>query len=230
MKFENPFKHLSLSEFFIWLGSVSAVLISFLFSPDKVYLTLTASLTGVTALIFLAKGDVIGQILIVVFSLLYALISYRFRYYGEMITYLAMTAPIAVISVVTWLQNPYDKENSEVRVARLRKRTIAALFLLTPLVTFIFYFILKYFNTQTLYISTLSIATSFLAASLTMLRSPYYALAYAANDIVLIALWIIAALCNISYLPMIICFIVFLINDFYGFISWQKMKKRQNSY
>ncbi len=59
------------------------------------------------------------------------------------------------------------------------------------------------------------------------LRSSAYALSYAANDIVLIILWIMASLDNISYLPMIVCFAMFFINDIYGFINWRRMKKRQ---
>lgn len=75
--------------------------------------------------------------------------------------------------------------------------------------------------------STISITTSFLSASLTFLRSPLYALGYAANDIILIVLWVLATIENKDYLPMIICFIIFLINDFYGYISWRIMEKSQ---
>ena len=75
--------------------------------------------------------------------------------------------------------------------------------------------------------STISVTTSFLAAFLTFLRSPLYALGYAANDIVLIVLWVLATMGDKDYLPMIICFIIFLINDIYGYVSWRKMEKDQ---
>ena len=76
--------------------------------------------------------------------------------------------------------------------------------------------------------STVSIATSFLASGLTFLRNPYYALAYAGNDVVLIILWILASIAEPENAPMIICFIIFFINDFYGFINWERMRKRQS--
>ena len=44
---------------------------------------------------------------------------------------------------------------------------------------------------------------------------------------ILILLWTLAAKENISYLSVIICFVVFLVNDLYGFISWKRMEKRQ---
>ena len=62
---------------------------------------------------------------------------------------------------------------------------------------------------------------------LTFCRSPYFALAYASNDVVLIVLWVLAAKENISYLSVIICFVMFLVNDLYGFASWKRMEKRQ---
>ena len=93
--------------------------------------------------------------------------------------------------------------------------------------TVAFYFILKTLGTANLAVSTLSVATSFLASSLMLLRSSYYAVAYAANDIVLIVLWILASLKDITYLPMVANFLVFLVNDIYGFWSWSRREKKQ---
>ncbi|MBQ6889280.1 MAG: nicotinamide mononucleotide transporter [Lachnospiraceae bacterium] len=211
----------------LWLGSVLALLITFILSPDCNFLTMIASLIGVTALIFVAKGDAFGQLLTLIFASVYAVISFRFRYFGEMITYMGMTAPIALLSIITWLKNPYS--NLEVKVNHLNKRNWLILTLFTITVTIAFYFVLKAFDTPNLFFSTISIATSFMASSLTMLRSPYYAIAYALNDIVLIVLWVLATMSDISFLPMVLCFIIFLVNDLYGFCNWQAMKVRQQS-
>lgn len=228
MKLNGSFKALSKFELILWLASVAAVTLSFLLSSDD-YLTLIASLIGVTALIFVSKGYVLGQILTVVFSVFYGIISFYFRYYGEMITYLCMTAPIAVMAVVSWIKNPFEN-TKEVRVSRLTIKSFTVLIILTAVVTAAFYFLLKALGNANLLFSTISIATSFLASSLTFLRSPFYALAYAANDIVLIVLWTLASEENISYFPMIVCFLMFLLNDFYGFFNWKRIKKRQEKY
>jgi hypothetical protein len=52
-------------------------------------------------------------------------------------------------------------------------------------------------------------------------------LAYALNDIVLIVLWILASIYDMKYISVVVCFVVFLVNDIYGFISWKKMEIRQ---
>lgn len=227
MNILNSINNLNKFEKCLWAGSVFTLLVTFICAPNCDVLTMTASLIGVTALIFVAKGDTVGQFLTLVFAALYAVISFRFRYFGEMITYMGMTAPIALLSIITWHKNPYNE--LEVKVNHLTKQVWTLLALLTALVTFVFYFILKAFDTPNLLFSTISIATSFLASSLTMLRSPFYAIAYALNDVVLIVLWVLAAMSDISFLPMVLCFIIFLINDLYGFCNWQAMKARQQN-
>ncbi len=208
----------------LWLSSVVTVILSFAIFQSFDLLACITTLLGVTSLIFLAKGHVAGQVIIVVFSLLYAYISFTFAYYGEMITYLGMTAPMAALATVQWLKNPYEEGKNQVKVADVTRWQMLKCAVFSAVVTIVFYFILRYFNTANLWISTLSIATSFVAMYLTYLRSQWYAFAYGLNDIVLIALWTLASLENITYLTMAVCFLLFLVNDIYGFINWKKMK------
>lgn len=214
-------------EFILWLSSVLLITVSFFGFNGTDYLTLSASLIGVTSLIFNAKGNPIGQLLMVIFSLLYGIISYTFAYYGEMLTYLGMTMPMAIFALISWLRNPYNGNRSEVKVNTLGKKELLLMSLAAIIVTGIFYFVLKSFNTSNLVPSTVSVTTSFVAVYLTFRRSPFFALAYAANDLVLIVLWVLAGLADIRYISVVVCFAAFLINDVYGFLSWQKMKKRQ---
>ncbi|MBQ2735585.1 MAG: nicotinamide mononucleotide transporter [Clostridia bacterium] len=223
----NPFRFLSKFEWCLWVLSLLVVTVSFFLGGEGGILSLIASLLGVTALIFVAKGDVTGQMLTVVFSVLYAVISWDLCYYGEMITYLCMSAPIAVFSVVSWLRHPYAKDRSEVKMEHLSRREIVWTVCLTAVVTFVFYWILHALGNAELLVSTISVTTSFLASYLLFRRSPYYALAYAANDVVLIVLWVIAAVQNPSYLSMVACFLMFLCNDLYGFFNWLRVRKQQ---
>ncbi|MEE0836152.1 MAG: nicotinamide riboside transporter PnuC [Clostridia bacterium] len=229
IKLKSVIGNFSRVEILLWGASAVITVLSFLIFDRTNYLTLTALLIGVTSLIFNAKGNPIGQLLTVIFSILYGIISYSFSYYGEMITYLGMTAPMAVFALVSWLRNPYNGNKAEVRVNHIKIGEVYFMTALTAVVTFGFYHILKAFNTANLAFSTVSVTTSFLAVYLTFRRSPLYALAYAANDIVLIVLWGVAACSDSSYISVIVCFIMFLLNDVYGYINWQRMSKRQRS-
>lgn len=221
----NPFKNFTRRDSILWGVSVVIILISNLITGKVDVLTLTAALIGVTSLIFAAKGNVWAQILMVIFSLLYGVISFHFRYWGEMVTYLGMTMPMAIWSAVTWLKNPSEGNANEVKIQKLTGKHWLWLIISNMIVTFGFYLILRYFKTPNLFFSTLSVTTSFLAACLTMLRSSYYAAAYATNDVILMVLWMLASLHDIGYVPVVVNFAMFLINDLYGFISWKKREQ-----
>ena len=219
--------YFSKEELLLWASSVFFILGSFALFDRENYMTLLASLIGVTSLIFNAKGNPFGQLLMVIFSLLYGIISYQFSYYGEMITYLGMTMPMAVVALISWLRNPYQGNHAEVKVNRIKKAEVRFMWLLTLVVTIFFYFILAYFHTANILPSTLSVTTSFVAVYLTFRRNLYFAVAYAANDLVLIVLWVLASMTNSKYISVVVCFAAFFVNDIYGFFNWKKMEKRQ---
>lgn len=101
---QNPIRTFTRNEWILWIASLALVLISNLTSPDPDLITLAAALIGVTSLVLAAKGSVWAQILMVVFSILYGILSFRFRYWGEMLTYLGMSLPMSVWSAVTWFK------------------------------------------------------------------------------------------------------------------------------
>lgn len=211
----------------LWGISVGAILLSFFLLDGRQYLTLAASLIGVTSIIVNAKGNPLGQLLMVIFSLFYGYISYACAYYGEMVTYLGMTGPMAALALISWLRHPFHGNRAQVQVNHISRREHGLLALLTAGVTLGFYFILRALGTANLLPSTVSVATSFWAVYLTFRRSPLFSLGYAANDLVLIVLWVLASLEDVSYLSVVVCFAAFLANDLYGFISWRRMEKAQ---
>ena len=228
MKVRNPFSQLNVFEWTLYLSSVVTIIASYIVSGNSGLLEMISSLIGVTALIFVAKGLVIGQALTVLFSIFYGIVSLSFHYYGEMMTYLFMSAPIALLATIEWLRHPY-KNTDVVEVSRVTKKHLVTMCVLATATTIAFYFILKAFNTPNLIFSTLSVTTSFSAAYLTYLRSPYYGVGYALNDVVLIVLWVLASIKDISYLPMVLCFVMFLLNDLYGFFNWKRLSREQKS-
>lgn len=188
LRIKKAVSYFSKAEIILWSSSVTLILLSFVIFDRENSLTLLASLIGVTSLIFNAKGNSFGQFLMILFSLLYGIISFTFAYYGEMMTYLGMTLPMAVFALISWLKNPCNGNKTEVKVNKLSKKEMVLMGLAAILITVLFYFVLRWFDTAHILPSTISVTTSFLAAYLTFRRSAYFALAYASNDIVLIIL------------------------------------------
>ena len=167
------FKSITVAEWIIWSVSIIAITVSFFVFENDQYHYLIGSLIGVTALIFVAKGNPVGQILVIVFSVFYGIISYAFGYYGEMITYLGMSAPIAVWALISWLRHPNGSNKSEVKINSISVKEWCLFLIGSVAITVAFYFILRALNTANLLISTLSVLTSFTAAYLTARRSKY---------------------------------------------------------
>lgn len=221
-------KSINIFEWLIWGLSIVSITLCFFIFKNTQYLYLFASLLGATALIFVSKGNPIGQFLTVIFSILYGFISYSFGYYGEIITYVGMSAPMALWALIVWLKNPYKGDKSQVKVNALSRKEWILFLTVAVIITIILYFILLVLNTSNLIISVVSVYTSFIAAYLTARRSRFYAIGYGLNDIVLIVMWIMASFENVTYLPMVVCFVAFLITDTYGFINWSIMDRKQN--
>lgn len=224
-----PFPHFNRGDLFLYGASVALIILSFLLFRNSGWLSLTASLVGVTSLTFCAKGHPFGQMLMIIFAILYGIISFGYAYYGEMITYVCMSLPMAVVSLITWIRHPFSGDHSQVAVRKMRPWDWVIIAALDIAVTVAFYFILHALGTVNLIPSTLSVTTSFAAASLTYRRSPWYALAYAANDAVLLVLWVMAALDDASYISVVVCFVVFLLNDLNGFRLWRRMERAQHA-
>ena len=127
--------YFSNGELMLWGFSVSLILAAFGFFGGNGFLSLIASLIGVTSILLNAKGNPIGQFLMIIFSMLYGIISYSFSYYGEMITYLGMTMPMAVFALITWLRHPYEGKRTEVQVNSISKMESIIMFLPAAVLT-----------------------------------------------------------------------------------------------
>ncbi len=223
---KNPFCVLNKADWVLYLSSLVVVLVANLVGQIKL-LNLISTIIGVTALIFIAKGNVFGQVCSVVFCFLYSVQSYHEKYYGEIVISMVMTLPLAIFSIVTWIKNPYKKGEPVVKICVLKVKERVFLCVCAFAVSCAFYFILKALGTESLIVSTISVFTSFLASYLMLRRNSFYAVAYMFNDVVLIVLWVIATINDLSNASILACFSTFLFNDLYGFIGWRMREKEQ---
>lgn len=207
--------------------SLSAITICFLFNEDKNVLSLVTSLLGVIVVLTGAKGLIVSPFINIFYNILYIIISISQKYYGEVLIYVFLMMPLHITTLISWLKNKSNKDSNVVSVNKLNRKEYMVLGLVTVLVTFMFYYILKLLNTNELMISTISLTASLVASYLMLRRSSNYAIAFVINDVILITLWGIACVNDISLLPMVVTFMVFFVNDIYGFISWKKREKEQ---
>ena len=225
---KNFFKSWNLFEKLFLLISLIIIIVCYFLGADRNILSLITSILGVITVIFGAKGLVWAPIINLMYNIVYIILSYTQGFYGEVIIYIFFMTPINIAMIISWLKNKSKQDENIVEVNKVSKKEYIILFIVTLFVTVGFYYLLKALNTSALLISTISLIDSFIATYLLYRRCSNYALSYIVNDIILIGLWSFSLKNNGSaYLPMILSFVVFLVNDIYGFISWKKREKEQ---
>ena len=208
--------------------SVIAITLCFALGIDKNVFSYIVSLVGIVSVIMIAKGLVIAPMINLVYCVLYSILSIFQHYYGEAIIYIGLMMPIYVFSIISWIKNRNKDRQDVVSINKIKGMEYLYLSLVTIAATVGFYFLLKAMNTSELIISTLSLISSAVASYLMLRRCSYYAIGFIVNDIILIALWSMVVVSNgMGYLPSVLCFCIFLINDVYGFIHWKIEEHRQ---
>lgn len=188
--------------------------------------TLYTSLYLITALL-MSKGKVECYFVGFVSVFFYGIVSYNQGYYGELIITVFLTFPIMIIGIISWLRHQ-DKEEDTVIISSLSKKEITIVLLSQLVLFWIYYFLLKLFNTDLLVISTISVVTSVLASYFEARRSELSLFCYIANDLVIITLWLIPIINGQTELiSVLVGPVLLLINDIYGSYNWSRLKKKQ---
>ena len=155
-------------------------------------------------------------------------------YYGEMLSLFSerRCPPWRYLRLYSWLRNPHNGNKAEVKVGSLGKKEIVFMWVVAAISNRRILFRYRTtFNTANIVPSAIS-GHDELCLRLPDFcrRGQFFALGYAANDVVLIVLWVLASIADARY-----CFgrrtrfAAFLVNDIYGFLSWRKMKERQKA-
>lgn len=203
----------------LYFSSVTIVLIAGILCSSN-WLTIICSIMGITGAITQAKGKVISQFIGLIIVILYSILSYQNKYYGEVLIYIFIMMPIFISGIVSWIRN-VNKDTNTVVKNELSKKEWTVLLIISVVLFVGLYFLLKYFNTQQLFVSTLSMLTSLFATYLVARRSKYGFLFYMCNDIILLILWGLPVINGeLVLIPMVFNPIIMFINDIYGWKSW----------
>lgn len=220
LKYFTPF------EWCLMLVGLATVTLGFVLGEDKSALAFAASFIGIFMLLLNAKGSLWGQIIAIVYGILYGTHAYMQHYYGEMLIYFFFMLPMYVFTLFSWKKN---KQKGEVKVNKISAKEFLIGGSALAVATVGFYFLLVALKADNALLSTFPIITCVSASYLLFRRSEYYALAFILNDVFMIVLWSIKLFTEgTAVLPSVLCFIIFLVSDTYSFILW-KMRKRKQS-
>lgn len=226
-KMKKLLKDWKWQELLLLFISISIIIVVFFIPKEKNVISLIVSILGVITVLMCSKGLFYAPFLDFIYIALYIILAIKEKYYGEVIIYILIMIPLNTFTLVEWFKNRKEGTNI-VTINKVSKKEWFIVSIISVIITFIFYFILKLLNTSQLIVSTISLATSIISAYLLLRRSSYYAIGYITNDIVLIILWSLSCINgNLSNLPLVISLSVFLINDSYGLYNWKRQEIKQ---
>ena len=215
------FKDWTRFEQILLLGSLITIITAGIFCKSNI-LTIVCSVTGIFVALTQAKGKVISQFIGLILVVLYSILSYQNKYYGEVLIYIFIMFPLFISGIISWIKN-IDKETNTVIENKLNKKEWIILILISVILFIGLYNLLKYFNTSQLFVSTLSMVMSLFATYLVVRRSKYGFLFYICNDIILFILWGIPVISgNVLLMPMLFNPIINFVNDCYAWKSWNE--------
>ena len=187
------------------------------------------SILGVITVLLLAKGNNYVNVLGVLISILYSIVSYRNKYYGEILIYIFLMMPMYTIGIFTWLRHK-NKDTDSVEINTISKREWILTLLVSCIIFVGIYNLLKAFNTNALYLSSISVLFNLYAIYLQVRRSRFSFCFYLVTDILLLALWIIPVINgNYVFIPLILNPIINFISDSYGLYNWRRTEYIQRN-
>lgn len=219
-------KEWTIFEKILLFGSIIVISsVGLVFKSDL--LTTSCSLLCIITVLLIAKGKNIGQVLGVLVTIMYSVVAYKNKYYGEVLINLLLMLPLYIIGIITWINHKDEKTNFvEINSIQKKEWIIVAIVFICAFIGI--YNLLKFYNTNELIVSTISVLVSLFAAYLQMRRSRYSFSFYLINDIVLMFLWGIPVIHgNYTLFPILLNPMVNFINDMYGSYNWKRTEKIQ---
>ena len=119
-KLKKLFKDWNKFEFFLLLSSIAIIIFSGILCKSTI-LTIICSITGILCALTQAKGKIISQFIGLILVVLYSLLSFENKYYGEVLIYIFIMLPLFISGIISWIKN-LNKETNTVNENTLHKK------------------------------------------------------------------------------------------------------------
>lgn len=214
---------------FVGISLVVMITLSIVFHSHIFYIL--SSTFGVVGVLFLTKVNVVGIFVGIVQIVFYSIISYLNGFYGEMVNNLCVTLPLYIANLITWLKNLYSK-NGQVKInSSISWKEVVAAICVVVILSVGMFFVLDYFNTTMVFVSTLSFTFNTLAIYFLARRSSLNFVFYIFNNIANFTMWgtLIITTHDLSMLITLINVVVYFLLNCYGLFNWFMTRKKQEN-
>jgi len=207
----NPF------QWFLITGMVfTSYLAGGLYDP----ISAICSIAGVVCVVLVGKGSIHNYLFGVVNVVLYIIISYNAKLYGETMLNVLYYLPIQFIGFFLWKRN-ISKDNL-VFARNLSKSRFALVVLVSILSIIVYAQVLVCLGDVSPYLDSTTTVLSIVAQILMLLRLSEQWLLWVVVNVCSIAMWLMVYISGTeSALIMALMWTFYLINSVYGYINWR---------
>lgn len=200
-----------------------AIMIFFGVSWNDSILSFVTAIAGVIASILCAKGMASNYIFKLLSVIIYVVISYNHKLYGEVIFNITYYVPMIFIGMIKWKKNKI-KGNSYVQTRTMKKRQFDMIIVLSVIATLISYLILSQMGDKLALLDSVTTILALIAMYLEVERYAESWIVWIIVDLTSIMLWY-AALVSIrsSNIVILIMWCSYFVNSIYGYINWKKL-------
>lgn len=184
--------------------------------------------TGVACVICTGKGKLSAYIFGAINTLLYAIISYHAKYYGEVMLNALYYFPLQFYGFYVWNKH-MNMETHEVEKKRMSNKNRLILSLVVALGTIIYGFVLRLLGGNLPFVDALSTVVSIVAMIISIKMYMEQWVLWIVVDVVTVIMWVVAFINGTDSIATLLMWIVYLGNAFIMFFKWRKEANAKNN-
>ena len=209
----------------IWLTVATTVILGLSIYWRDTWISLLAAITGVWCVILTGKGKRSSFIFGLINVILYAIVAFQAKYYGEVMLNVIYYIPMSFVGWFAWKKHMSD-DTGEVVKERLNINKSIIVYALTAAAIFGYGLILKVLGGSLPYIDSMSTVISVVAQILSIKRLMEQWVLWIVVDAVTVIMWSVHFAQGGESIATLAMWIVYLVNAFIMFIHWYKESKK----
>lgn len=189
---------------------------------------IVSATTGVACVVCTGKGKLSAYIFGIINTLLYAIIAYKAKYYGEVMLNALYYFPLQFYGFYVWSKH-MNPETKEVYKIRMSNKNRGLLFLLVGIATGIYGFILSKLGGTLPYVDALSTVVSVVAMIISIKMYMEQWILWIVVDVVTVVMWGYAFFIQGSEsIATLLMWIVYLLNAFIMYFKWRNEANKKS--
>ena len=186
------------------------------------------SLLGLTTIFLLSQGYILGNIIGILQLITYCYLTITNRIYGELVEIFLITLPAYIFSFYTWGKS--SNSNILKPQKNISTKNWCIVVSISTCLSLAMYFVFNAFGTQSLIFSTIIFGINCVSGYLKVKRVKYTFVFNLAAYAVSLAMWSVFAFNgDLSYLPVMLNYVVYIVFCVLGLFNWTKIGKAQTT-